>query len=65
MHLLFLPDSSEGSSDDEAIDPSSQPISREEDESEALPTYLWKSPQTTEAIGQWEAHTKVRTDDLR
>ena len=32
----------------------------EEEEDEALPVYLWKPSDTTDVLGQWEVHTKVR-----
>ena len=32
----------------------------EEEEDEALPLYLWKPSDTTDVLGQWEVHTKVR-----
>ena len=31
-----------------------------EEEEEDLPVYLWR-PQTTDAMGEWEKHTKVQT----
>lgn len=27
---------------------------------EELPVFLWKPPQTTAAVGEWEVHTRVR-----
>lgn len=38
---------------------SPEPLEDEEDEEE-LPVFLWKPPQTTAAMGEWEAHTRVR-----
>ena len=32
-----------------------------EEEEDALPVYLWKPSQTTDMLGDWEVHTKVRT----
>ena len=32
----------------------------EEGEDEALPVYLWKPSDTTDVLGEWEVHTKVR-----
>ena len=31
-----------------------------EEEEEELPIFLWKPPQTTAALGEWEAHTRVK-----
>lgn len=30
----------------------------ESDEEEAVPVYLWRPPQTTQAMGEWEVHTR-------
>ena len=32
----------------------------EDGEEEALPVYLWKPSDTTDVLGEWEVHTKVR-----
>ena len=34
------------------------PLSDSEEEEE-LPTFLWQPPQTTDALGEWENHTRV------
>ena len=34
-----------------------------EDE-DALPVYLWRPPKTLEAMGEWEAHTRVGSETL-
>lgn len=34
------------------------------DDGEALPVYLWRPNQTTEALAEWESHTKVRLNDI-
>ncbi|XP_071097176.1 zinc finger CCCH-type with G patch domain-containing protein-like [Haliotis cracherodii] len=48
-------------SDGEQEEPStsSQPIRREDSDSEdELPVFLWKPPKTTAALGEWEQYTK-------
>ena len=49
-------DDESDSSDDEGGGGSLSELS--EDEADALPVYLWK-PKTTDALGEWEKHTKV------
>ncbi|KAK3087938.1 hypothetical protein FSP39_012633 [Pinctada imbricata] len=55
-------ESDENSDDDDYAD-RNQPIDRgPEEEGEELPVYLWKPPKTNEALGSWEAHTRIGFD---
>ena len=52
-------DSGEDGSEDESR-ASRLELSDEEEDTDAVPVYLWRPNQTTEVMGDWEKHTKVR-----
>ena len=59
MGCLFLADvSHEINSDDETR--GEQPSLPDLEDKEDLPVYLWRPGQTTDALGSWEQHTRVK-----
>ena len=46
--------------EDEDDDIAREDTSGGEEGEEALPVYLWKPSDTTDVLGEWEVHTKVR-----
>ena len=55
MDIFCVEDEGSGSESDTS-EPS---IHQSDDEEDAVPVYLWRPPQTCEALGEWEKHTKV------
>ncbi|XP_013410712.1 zinc finger CCCH-type with G patch domain-containing protein [Lingula anatina] len=51
-------DPCDSDSDSDSIQPLKPLNDENSDEEEAVPVFLWKPPQTTQAMGEWEAYTK-------
>ncbi|KAK7489815.1 hypothetical protein BaRGS_00018997, partial [Batillaria attramentaria] len=63
--VFFVHDESDSDSEDEKDGPQASTSAQgkslvpdSEEEEEELPVFLWKPPQTTAAMGEWEAHTR-------